>query len=467
MFKNLYLASVIAAISLTPAYASHWGDNNNNAAPARQASPEVQAYNEASIQLNLDVVAARHVFTVAERLQKTLPTGIVAAYGTNTPHVTLEIFKPTTGGNLTTEQLAFLKEKLGQVHGAIRKGFKDQTISIQAVPNGLKLIAKFTGQDNQYYTIENIGELKSHKGELTECFLTYVCDIRKEFQTHHRGQNYVESYEDVFNGTAYLKGLQNTLHSGVNVQQLKPSPFADNPLCHVTLMRWTVNANKVEVADFCTQLFRTENAHEGKIFSCDRLVLNPAFADNGFNGRAPNFEVGNKLHNRGKVDWNQSPRASFALTALDKLEPIVFDDEAQPQQPAIQARISVDEINAKIAEKQGQIGTHVDCMNRTQNCINATNKRISDLDSLMRKHAGCIQQTSENIKKGYRVAEKNLGMTLEKKLEEQKRQNLDYQAQRARAGEDLNGHMTRLNTQKADLARMQAELQALDENKRG
>lgn len=459
MFKNLYLASVIAAISLAPAYASHWGDNNNNAAPARQASPEVQAYNEASIQLNLDVVAARHVFTVAERLQKTLPAAIVAAYGTNTPHVTLEIFKPTTGGNLTTEQLAFLKEKLGQVHGAIRKGFKDQTISIQVVPKGLKLIAKFTGQDNQYYTIENIGKLKSHKGELTECFLTYACDILEEFQTHHRGQNYVESYENVFNGTAYLKGLQNTLHSGVNVQQLKPSPFADNPLCHVTLMRWTVNANKVEVADFCAQLFSTENAHAGKIFSCDRLVLNPAFADNGFNGRAPNFEVGNKLHNRGKVDWNQSPRASFALTALDKLEPIVFDDEAQPQQPAIQARISVDEINAKIAEKQRQISTHVSYMSMTEGNIQKTTMRITDLDSRMKAHSGYIRLTEQNIAKGNRA--------LAEKLKEQKKQEVDFQNQWTQAIEAQTSFMAKLESQKADLARMKAELQALEENKRG
>jgi hypothetical protein len=290
MFKKFMLTAFVSTLALSSAQASNVHNDNNNSnnnQPAflaeQAATQQQQQYRSAAIQLNLDTEASRDVFAFAADLSTQLPEGMTPLMGTNTPHVTLETFETITqNNNLSADQLSILKEKLNAL----------SVMGAHVVPVELLLIAKITGQTNQYFTAANINELNYKTGDLTECILTYSCNIILDGK--------------VIDGKRFMKDLQPLLHEGLAKAGLKPGPFPD-PLCHITLMNMMTST----VVAMSVQLFDENNGIK-KSFALDKLVLNPAFANNKV--QTPNFDVQQKLTWRAKADWGQAPRAFVSLS---------------------------------------------------------------------------------------------------------------------------------------------------------
>jgi len=435
MFKKLLLASMVSVVALSAAEASYYhGDdnNNNNNAPqptfafrvVQHANPQKQDCISAALQLNLDRTASEKVFAKAEEIQRILPAGIVADFGTNTPHVTLETFEAEGGGNLSNTQLTDLRNRLAStVNHIVRNGPN----GVEIVPVELKLIAKFEGQANRYYTKANIDELNDHEGNLTECFLTYDCNIKQGNQ--------------VMNGTDFLKSLQTVLHRGLRNAHMKHGPFAANPLCHVTLMKWKVAQAKATVVNFCKTLFSAKDGVVSECFAVDKLALNPMFAGNGDNGQTPYFDKARKMQNRNTTNWAQEPRAYVLLSDLNG---------------------QVTEKETEIKDKAAQISTHRTYMNRTNESVEKFTAAVAKTEKELSKHKEVMGYTENSIKNNRRENQQKLGMTLEEKLEQQKKQLNQLQMKLDSDNKQLLYFQNMQNKQQLDLDRMQAQLKTLE-----
>lgn len=378
MIKRLSLVTVLAALALTPAYASLNNDNNavpNNVAVrvVQHANPQKQASVSAAIQLNLNKSAAEVVFAKAQEIKNMLPAGIVADASSNTPHVTLETFEPVAGGNLSDAQLADLKKKLASVAPqVVRNGAND----LEIVPVELKLIAKFEGQANKYYTKDNIDELAKQEGKMTECYLAYSCDVKQG--------------NKVVDGTTFLKSLQPLLHNGLGAVKVNHGPFAANPLCHVTLMKWKILQGQATVADFCKTLFALEAAVENKPFAVDKLALNPMFA--GDKGQDAEFRVHERLDKRSKTDWGAEPRAYVSMLDIEtqKLEKMDEIKAVQQQIDTHRGYMGRVDDNARkyagfVLKSRADIETHEGYMEKTRANIRANPKNNAGFRATLEK----------------------------------------------------------------------------------
>ncbi len=435
MFKKLLLSSMVSVVALSAAEASHYsGDDNNNSNNAPQpnfavrvvhhAKPQKQACISAALQLNLDRKASKTVFAKAEEIQRRLPNGIDADFGTNTPHVTLETFEPVAGGNLSDAQLVDLR---GRLESTAKNIVRNGPNGVEIVPVELKLIAKFEGQANRYYTKANIDELNTHEGNLTECYLTYDCNVRQGNQ--------------VKNGTEFLKDLQTVLHGGLRNVTMKHGPFAANPLCHVTLMKWKITQEKATVVDFCKTLFSGKDGVFKECFAVDKLALNPMFAGNSDEGKTPYFAVNKKMQTRNTVDWAQEPRAYESMLDL---------------------KGQVTEKEDEVKDKTAQISTHESFMKKTQENVDKYTAAVDKTEQELNKHKVAMGYTENSIKNKRREMEQKLGMTLEKKLEQQKKQLDQLQTKLDSDNKQLLCFQNMQINQQSDLDRMQAQLKTLE-----
>lgn len=309
MFKRLSLVSVLAALALTPTYASKPWENNNNDNNAARPKEKPSEYKSYATQMNLDLAGSRAVFqmgndiytavqdlrtdfqvldhnrrvTVRDDQGKILRDDrgvnvtkpyekhfhLVCEQTTATPHATLAVVEPEVNASVSPATVKLMGASLDAQLKALQDNGCMFADGVHLNPKGLVLIAIFANekQDNAffmqdacpfaqaepaktnvYFRLNHNGELADNKGNL---FKNETRDLLRSFIVLECS---VMTPKGEVSGPKFLNTLEPVLEKGLAAQGLHRQKHT-TPLLHVTLAKF---ANTKEVGRFKGKLTEAE-----------------------------------------------------------------------------------------------------------------------------------------------------------------------------------------------------------------